>query len=660
MRSKTQFGEQCPRARKFISTASCLILLVACSSSPDIAGERGSPGNSTTPPAAKTEPLTVLGHEYRQRAVPPITSGGVVEVAANQCYIHRTKGGTLELYFKNLNSVDVTIEDIQLNGLSLDAYIDLVSTDDTFRDVCNPIQPLSWWSLDSKTLPPNGVATVVINGDVLLPNVPQTFNVITSPSDASVTSQTFSLATTASTITDLFFNEEEQRSHLFLAPANGEHIEGVKVNGNAINWRGGSTLNSGSPTLLELDTTLTLGEPFIVQVDIENSPPIMTQRRVVDDRFSNGMGITEVDKDDLNLLHDTQFNSVTAFNHSPQADYENLDLVISHAEENNMGVMLYGAHSAEERLEIFRHYHDRPGVWALEPIDEPDLVAAPGLPYGIHFSTPMEVQALINEANKINATKPAAINLQFIGAINMFGAQGDINGWDHYPFTSDVINLRFEGAADYADTFRTVRGAKPFWFWPPVYSDLGLINGGYDPNLNPRYPSPDDARAYSWLSFGHGAKGVRWFIYGKNSINSPTWPDVEFQTALLSHIGRDILKSTVWEQGASSSSATTDISTLVSPDSAILTLVNLQYDNHTDPTIWIEQQGVEVQWNMPPWLVGKDLAVGHIQGETITQVGTVDDAITLTTDLYSADMFVALPQERLDALIAAMTDFRER
>jgi len=594
-----------------------------------------------SPAVRAGEPLTVVGYDYRPRVATPPTTGGILEVPANAgCFLGRQQGGTVELSISNPASSPVRVDQVLLNGLAIDSYEP--STGNADIDMCTSVQPVAWWTLDSPSIPAGGVATLTVNGDLFRAGTSPTFGFVT---DAGQASAAVELSAAASRVTAMYFDVARDRTRVYLAPGEG-HIDAVQVNGEDVAWAGPAALNPAAPTLLTLKEPLTPGDPFVLAVGVSGSRPVLASRRVVRDRFINSMGVLRLTQAHMKRLRDTGFNSFTSF------DPRDADKITDFAAANDMGVILFGRGDGAPRMELFREYADRPAVWAFETIDEPDVAVV-----GDHSTGPATVMDQVEQTNVVDPARPASINLAMWWAINVYGPIGDVNGWDHYPYSVDPLDVRLEGAAMYGDAFRANRGPHPFWFWPAAYFDVNRINGGYNTNLTPRWPQPDDTRAYNWMALGHGAKGIRWFIFqGEQTLTSRTWPEVRFETRLLRNIGQDLAAGTVWSEAARTSTPLVDVSTVVAPGAAYLTAANLMYDNHLDPTVWIDRPGVRVDWTLPPWLADRNLAIAKISGNTIERLGNArGSSVTVTTDLHSADLFVAMPKARLAKLIRAMT-----
>lgn len=606
---------------------------------------------SAAEPAAGS--VQVVGFEYRPRVVTtPAQVGSLGQLLFEWCYAHRKQGGTVQLVVANPGSAPVRIQDVLLDGVSMDTLAAGSDTDPV--DACRPQRQVAWWDTSSPTIPAGGLTVITANGDGFVAGSTPEFTVVTA-TGAITTKPT--LAEPAARVTDVHFDVDGRRTLVYLASTaagadRARAITSVKVNGRAVRWAGSREVRPGTPALVEIRGRLTPGDFRVIEVGEEGSRPAFAARRVVHDRFVHSMGLFHgsVPESELDALRAAGLDSFVFF------DAGDPEPIFDYARGRDVGLIPVAPRD-DQQLDIIRDHATHPSVRAWEVIDEPDLIV-PGVS---EFRSPRYVHSLVRRAREIDPTRPSAVNVNTLGSINVYGPIADVASWDHYPYNVDPFLVpRLESAAVYADTMRATVSPAPFWFWP----DAGHNNFS---NVTARRPTADDTRAYNLMALGHGAKGLRWFIWqGEQpppaccsnfdalTFDKPLWPEIAFEARLLAAIGPDLAAGTAWPAGASTATSQIDLSTVATPSSALLTAANLSYDNHVDPTVWMDRKNVTIRWMMPPWLADRDLALAQISGTTIRRLGTARGTRTITTDLRSADLFVAMPPSRLDELVRAI------
>jgi len=611
-------------------------------------------GLAATPAVAA---LRVAGSDFRPRvAWLPLTQGDPAEAGADTCYLEHRRGGTLQTMITNPGSTPVTIDDVLLDGVPLEALS--ARPDDDPLGGCTG-RGVQWWALTERSIPPGGWSVLTVNSDLLLAGTRPVLALRTSAGD---TLANLPLTERPARITGLAFLPASHRTLVYLTPtAVGSRplpITGVSVNGQPVPWSGPRRLAGDSPTLLTLSGSWPSGSQLVLRVGLGSGAAALAAPRAFPARFANAMGGFPANVTDAQLdqLVQTGFNTFVDFSDDETA-HQLLPRLLTYAQAHGVGVIpTIEAAGTLNHLDDVTAYRDNPAVVAWYSWDEPDIpdpftpVSAPAgadpLPHNYRSSA--FVASDVAQIRSLDPTRPVEVNDWTLGSLNEYAPIGDVASWDHYPVEQRLpagppFMIRLESARAFAQAMRANASPAPFWFWPQ-----GFAPGG-------RALSPDEARVYDFMALGHGAKGLQWFSYqGPSTLSIATWPEIAYETRLLSVLGPYLASGDPWPAGASTSSPNVDVSTVVSAQTAFLTIANLQYDETTDPSTFTARAGVRVRWQMPRWLAGHKLALAEVTPGGLRQLDTIHGRATITTDLTSATMFIAAPEPLIAQLKSAL------
>lgn len=198
------------------------------------------------------------------------------------------------------------------------------------------------------------------------------------------------------------------------------------------------------------------------------------------------------------------FNAVVP---ADSATWEQMRRFLDNAYKRNLWVIAWLRPSgktakeiAEDIVKTISSFRDHPAIIAWYLLDEPEDWWRQG------GRKEEDLLTVYQAAKKADPYRPSQLNwYEWIDGKGGYGSllASDFGSLDHYPFGK--VENPFSSLADFL--WRMNRDCrplgKPVAFWQQMY--------GYDDAI--REPTPEEARAHTWLTIVTGGRLIYWFIY---------------------------------------------------------------------------------------------------------------------------------------------------
>lgn len=298
-------------------------------------------------------------------------------------------------------------------------------------------------------------------------------------------------------------------------------------------------------------------------------------------------------------------------------------------------------------VDLVRDLGDQPTMLCWMLTDEPD--------WG---TDPQAVLLADTTVRRYNSTVPTYVNLCRNIKFFEYAPIADIPGHDHYCVTAPSSSLwpqphgtRLEETGHYTRDLKYASEPKPFWVWSQGNHD------GWEERPKRPVPTADEIAAQLALNLARGAKGILWFAYHQEMcVKYPdTHEAMRGWNRVMTVLRQDLLASEPLE-AAITAPDKTDASALVSWDSLIVCLVNLDYEIHPEAYPFKAKKNVRVTVPLPGWIDPKSAFTISPDGVGAADVKAVDGRAELAMPRLGVAQMVVLANDP-DALASVKRRF---